>query len=81
VRYLDATPPGEIPIVVELFLQFERLKASVRGPLAFSFAHRIDAICDWWWWLGQQRVGGGGTCISDRTLRDVRGVPRASCVV
>jgi hypothetical protein len=39
VRYLDAAPPSEIPIVVELLLQFECLKASVRGSLALRFAH------------------------------------------
>jgi len=47
VRYLDAPPSRQITIVVELLLQFQRLKARVRRPLAFRFAHRVDTICVW----------------------------------
>lgn len=44
MRDLDAAPPGQVPVVVELLLQLERLEAGVRGPLALRLAHRVDAI-------------------------------------
>jgi len=44
VRYLNAAPPSQVPVIVELLLQFKRLETRIRGPLALRFAHRVDAV-------------------------------------
>lgn len=55
VRYLDASPSSQVPVVMELLLKLESLEASVRGPLAFGFAHRVDSV---WIVCVFKRVGG-----------------------
>lgn len=41
---LDATSSGEVPVEVELLLEFERLISSVGSALSLGLAHRVDAI-------------------------------------
>lgn len=41
MRDLDATPPRQIAIEVELFLQLQGLVPGVRGPLSLRLAVRV----------------------------------------
>jgi len=41
---LDPSPPGQVAIKVEFFLQFQRLVARVRRPLAFRFSISVDCV-------------------------------------
>jgi hypothetical protein len=46
VRDLDAAPPGEVAIEVELLLELEGLVPGVRGPLALRLAVRVHRTCN-----------------------------------
>lgn len=42
MRYLYASPPGQVPVEVELFLQLQGLIAGVGRPLPFCFAIGVN---------------------------------------
>jgi hypothetical protein len=44
VSDFDPSPPGQVAIKVEFFLQFQRLVARVRRPLALSFSISVDCV-------------------------------------
>lgn len=45
MRDLDATPPRQVAVEVELLLQLQRLVPGVRRPLSFHLAIRIHRAC------------------------------------
>jgi len=44
VCHFDASTPGEVPVVVELFLEFQRLMPRVRSPCPLA-VDSVRSIC------------------------------------